>query len=108
MPDRPSPTLFDTLRRRLDPSAALVPDAELLGRYAADGDAAVFELLVRRHGPLVFSVCRRVLGDRHAAEDCFQATFLILAKKARSVRKAGALRRHGDHLRTAQQCPSHR
>src|SRR5580704_18044230 len=91
MPERPQPTLFDTLCRRLDPSAALVPDAELLDRYARTGDPAAFELLVRRHGPLVLGACRRVLHDRHDADDAFQATFLILARKARSVRRAGAL-----------------
>ena len=54
MPDRPPPTLFAALCRRLGPPAALVSDAELLGRYARTGDPAAFELLVRRHGPRVF------------------------------------------------------
>src|SRR5205814_5481756 len=91
LPGRPPSTLFDYLRRRRDPSAALVPDAELLDRYVRTGDSAAFELLVRRHGPLVLGACRRTLRDRHDAEDAFQATFLILARKARSVRRAGAL-----------------
>src|SRR5436305_13598671 len=91
MPDRPPSTLFDYLRRLHDPSAALVSDAELLDRYARTGAPAAFELLVRRHGPLVLGACRRVLLDRHDAEDAFQATFLILARKARSVRRHEAL-----------------
>jgi RNA polymerase sigma factor (sigma-70 family) len=62
-------------------------DDQLLERFAARQEAAAFEALVRRHGPLVLSVCRRVLRDLHEAEDTFQATFLVLACKARSIRK---------------------
>src|SRR3954470_22622439 len=61
-------------------------DARLLARYAAGGDADAFELLVWRHAGMVLGVCRRVLGDEHAAEDAFQATFLALARQARSIR----------------------
>jgi RNA polymerase sigma factor (sigma-70 family) len=68
--------------RAADPS----PDADLLARFAADGDPAAFEVLVWRHGRMVFATCRRTLGDHHSAEDAFQATFLILARKAGSVR----------------------
>jgi RNA polymerase sigma factor (sigma-70 family) len=60
-------------------------DAQLLQRFVAQRDEAAFEALVRAHGPMVFSVCRRVLHDGHDAEDAFQATFLVL------VRKAGAI-----------------
>lgn len=60
-------------------------DAQLLEWFQRHGDEAAFEALVRRHGPMVLGVCRRVLGDCHEAEDAFQATFLIL------LRKAGAL-----------------
>ncbi len=74
-----------------------LPDAELLARFVdGRGDAAAeaaFEVLVSRHGPMVFGVCRRVLGDAHAAADAFQATFLILVRKAPLVRVEGSLGR---------------
>jgi RNA polymerase sigma factor (sigma-70 family) len=63
-------------------------DAQLLAQFAAgheDGGELAFEALVERHGPMVFRVCRGVLRDEHAAEDAFQATFLVLARKARSL-----------------------
>ncbi|WP_169977709.1 sigma-70 family RNA polymerase sigma factor [Tautonia rosea] len=65
-------------------------DGRLLDRFLQqpdDGGDAAFETLVRRHGPMVWRVCRGVLADRHAAEDAYQATFLVLAERARSIRR---------------------
>ena len=61
-------------------------DARLLERYVAHRDELAFEALVRRHGSMVLGVCRRVLDDPNDADDAFQAAFLLLARKARSIR----------------------
>jgi len=62
-------------------------DGELLSRFVATRDEASFAALVRRHGPMVLSVCRRMLRHDQDAEDCFQATFMVLARKAGTVKR---------------------
>lgn len=62
------------------------PDAELVRAFVGRRDAGAFEQIVRRHGPMVLGVCRRVLRDPADADDAFQATFLVLVRKAGSLR----------------------
>ncbi len=88
---RMAPTLA-ALLHRLDP-AALDPtgDATLLQKYVTTSDREALAALVHRHGPLVYRVCRQLLC-RDDVEDGFQATFLVLARRAGAVRKAGSVR----------------
>jgi RNA polymerase sigma factor (sigma-70 family) len=59
---------------------------ELLERFLVERDEAAFEAIVSRHGPMVAGVCQRLLGDPHDVEDAFQATFLVLVRRARAIR----------------------
>jgi RNA polymerase sigma factor (sigma-70 family) len=83
-----SAVLVSLLRRRAVGPCA---DADLLRAYADRGDHAAFAELVGRHGPMVLGVCRRALGDVHAADDAFQAVFLVLARRPTAVRRPAAL-----------------
>jgi RNA polymerase sigma factor (sigma-70 family) len=62
-----------------------LPDARLLERYSTQRDESAFEVLVQRHGPMVMGVCRGVLDDSNDADDAFQATFLLLARKSSTL-----------------------
>jgi RNA polymerase sigma factor (sigma-70 family) len=80
------------LRHLTGPQTAPAPsERELLDRFIADRDEAAFAALVERHAPMVLGVCRRVLRHAHDAEDACQATFLVFARKAASVRKRESL-----------------
>ena len=75
-------------------TASALSDGQLIERFVGGYDDAAevaFAALVERHGPMVLRVCLGVLHDSHAAEDAFQATFLILARKAGSIRKHGSV-----------------
>jgi RNA polymerase sigma-70 factor (ECF subfamily) len=85
------------------PSERDLTDRHLLERFVTARDEAAFAALVRRHGPMVLGVCRRLLHDAHEAEDAFQATFLVLVHKARSIGRPELLGPwlHGVAYRTA-------
>src|SRR5436305_279966 len=89
---RPLGSLIRHLRRSVGPPGDGTPsDGQLLQRWVGQGDEAAFELLLWRHGPMVLAACRRLLRDPHAAEDAFQATWLVLVRKAGSLRDREAV-----------------
>jgi RNA polymerase sigma factor (sigma-70 family) len=79
------------LHRWLGSPASPADDGGLLERFVLQRDEGAFAELVSRHGPLVFGLCRRLLGNVQDAEDVFQATFLVLAHKAATIRKPESL-----------------
>ncbi len=88
-------------------TASGLTDAQLLERFISGRDdtkEAAFESLVLRHGPMVFDICQKIMGNTHDAQDAFQATFLILATKSRSIMRQGSVSSwlHGVALRVAR------
>jgi RNA polymerase sigma factor (sigma-70 family) len=81
--------IIEQLRHVLLRDEGGMTDAQLLERFITRRDDAAFAALVRRHGPMVFGACRRLVHTHHDAEDAFQATFLILARKAASIQPPG-------------------
>lgn len=82
--------VIHSLSRSVQPGGA-ESDGDLLEQFVREGQQAPFAVRVRRHGPMVFGVCRRLLGDAHDAEDAFQATFLILFRKAGVLGRTASL-----------------
>jgi RNA polymerase sigma factor (sigma-70 family) len=92
-------------------TSAGLSDGELVEQFVskrADQSEIAFASLVARHGPMVLRVCRAELGNRHEAEDAFQATFLVLATRARSIRRGASVGSwlHGVALRVAARARS--
>jgi zinc protease len=80
-------SVLDSVARLFESgTVAALGESQLLDRFAAEGDPAAFEAILRRHGPMVLGVCRRVLSDPNDVDDAFQATFLLLAQKTGSIR----------------------
>src|SRR5262249_29228162 len=91
MDDRCLETALYCLRRVINPTAPSLSDGKLLNRFVDHGDQAAFELLLRRHGPLVWNVCRRVLIHTPDVEDALQATWVVFLRKAASLRHYGSV-----------------
>ena len=92
MASRPHGAVLQQIHRLFaQGSVSGLSEWQLLDRYASRRDESAFEALVARHGPMVLGVCRRVLDDPHAVEDAFQATFLVLVRKAGSLGERDAI-----------------
>src|SRR6516165_8747626 len=91
MTQGPMNRLMCHLRRAIQADEPCPSDGELLACFIERREETAFAALVRRHGPMVLGVCRRILRNPHDADDAFQATFLVLVRKAASVRPREAV-----------------
>src|SRR5262245_29595041 len=82
------PSLLEHVRRL---AASAASDEQLLADFLSKRSDGAFAAILGRHGPMVFNVCRRILQDAHAAEDAFQATFLVLASRADAIHMRSSL-----------------
>lgn len=85
MPSGPMNRVTEQLLRSVLSDSTGLDDRELVGCFIENGDEAAFATIVKRHGPMVWSVCHRVLSNNQDTEDAFQATFLVLVRKASSI-----------------------
>src|SRR5665213_4033431 len=111
MSDSAVHVLMRHLHRLASPNrAGIGNDRQLLERFSSQRDQDAFSTLVSRYGPLVFGVCQRVLSHRQDAEDAFQQTFLILARKAGALNQPDRLPAwlHGVAYRVARQAAARR
>jgi RNA polymerase sigma factor (sigma-70 family) len=110
IPGRTHELLQHLHRLAVESSTAEVTDAELVEGFARRHDEVAFAALVRRHGPMVLGVCRRLLASSHDAEDAFQATFLVLTRKAGRLRRRSAVGSwlYGVAYRVALRCRASR
>src|SRR5262249_23383272 len=91
-------------------------DRQLLDRFTETAEEVAFAAILDRHGPMLRGLCHRLLGDGHLADDVVQATFLVLARKARSIRQRDSLagwlyavaQRLSRQARLAESARSHR
>jgi RNA polymerase sigma factor (sigma-70 family) len=102
------PDVLSQLRRVA--ASALPSDADLIAAFVNERNEAAFKQLAERHGPMVFGVCKRVLGHIQDAEDAFQAVFIVLARKADVISPPAAVGRwlYGTAVRTARKAKSRR
>src|SRR5713101_7654266 len=91
MPKQTLQTLVRHLHKLVHPPEGGPADGELLERFVKRKDSVAFAALVERHGPMVRGVCRRLLAQESDVDDAFQATFLVLLRKADTIRKTPSL-----------------
>ena len=86
MASTPLSPVLRYIRKIVDlPASAQLTDSQLLDRFVRHRNEAAFSALVERHGPMVMGICRRLLCNSHDAEDAFQATFLVLVRRAEAI-----------------------